>query len=399
MNRVVITGVGCCTSLGWNSGDIADSFARGATGFTESAQLPGCAVCPVTDTGNDAASARLSTWRHRRYLNRGATLAVLSGLRAAMSAGFDEMPAAELVGAAGPMLDFTREQGLPPADPTALDALWLLRWLPNTVNTVLSRFLGIHGEGIIIESACASALQALGESYRRIRFGISRRVLCHAGDSRLSAGGLTGYARAKALSRHAAPSTASRPFDAARDGFVPGEGGAAFVLESLEMAQNRGARIFGEILGFGATLDGGSLTAPDDKACFAEQAVRAALSDAGLPPYAIDWVSTHGTGTQLNDSAEILLLERLFAEAGLKPAVTALKSWIGHCSAACGGVELALLLAAGKADRLPPIRNLLHPCSSNLDFVRTARPFPGPTGLLENFGFGGQNAALVVQLW
>ena len=395
MERVAVTGMGCCTSLGWETEGIARAFAEGRTAFAADGGGP---VCPVTDTGGDAASARLSAWRHRRYLNRGALFAVLSGLRAAASAGYDpEMtPETCLIGAAGPMLDFERERGLPPADPADLDALWLLRWLPNTANTALARFLGIHGEGLVLCTACASALQALGEGFRRVRAGLSSCVLVAAGDSRLSGGGLLGSGKAHALSRNPAPEAASRPFDAARDGFVPGEGGAAFVLEPLEAAQRRKANILAEIVGFGASLDGGALTAPDASARYAEQAVRAALDDAGCPPAAVDWVSAHGTGTPLNDRSEALLLERVF---GASPVIAALKSWIGHGSAACGGLELALMIAAARGGLFPPVRNLREPCSDGLSFARTLRPFPGPLGLLENFGFGGQNAALAVRLW
>lgn len=399
MNRVVITGIGCCTSLGWEEGGIARAFAEGCPAFARSEALPGYSACPVSGFGDDAAYSRFSAWRHRRYLNRGAAFAVLSGLRAAASAGFEPYmpPQACLIGAAGPMLDFDRENGLPPADPDALDALWLLRWLPNTGNAALARFLDIHGEGLVLGTACASALQGIGEGFRRVRYGLSETVLCSAGDSRLSPGGMLGYAKAHALSRNPMPLEASRPFDENRDGFVPGEGGAAFVLESLESARERGAEVFAEILGFGASLDGGALTAPDESARFAEQAVRGALADAGLASDAIDWVSAHGTGTPLNDRSEALLLERVFAQAGASPAVTALKSWIGHGSAACGGMELALMLAAWRSGQLPPIRNLCTPCSERLDFARSTRPFPGPVGLLENFGFGGQNAALLVR--
>lgn len=392
--------MGCCTSLGWNPQGIGQAFFSGRTAFTASETLSGYSACPVVEPGNDAPFARLSAWRHRRYLNRGAALAVLAGLRAVESAGLAAMPPhAHIVGAVGPMLDFGREQGLPPGDSAFLDALWLLRWLPNTPNTVLSRFLDIHGEGMIIESACASALQALGESYRRIRAGLSETVLCHAGDSRLSSGGMLGYAKAHALSRNPSAQEASRPFDVRRDGFVPGEGGSAFVLEPLDTARKRGAHIWAEVLGFGASLDGGSLTAPDETARYAEQAVRKALADAKLGPEAVDWVSAHGTGTLLNDQSECLLLERVFTQSGASPVITALKSWIGHCSAACGGMELALLLAAGRADTFPGIRNLHEPCSARLSFACLPQPFPGPVGLLENFGFGGQNAALVVRLW
>ncbi|MFQ9867502.1 MAG: beta-ketoacyl synthase N-terminal-like domain-containing protein [Bilophila wadsworthia] len=222
----------------------------------------------------------------------------MSGLRAAASADFDpHMPPDLPDRGIRPHAGFRSGNGLPPADSEALDALWPLRWLPNTGNTALARFLDIHGEGLVLGTACASALQAIGEGFRRVRYGLSETVLCSGGDSRLSRGGMLGYAKAHALSRNPVPSEASRPFDEARDGFVPGEGGAAFVLESLESARARGAAVFAELLGFGASLDGGALTAPDESARFAEQAVRALLMRA--PGHAVDWVSH--TVRPLND--------------------------------------------------------------------------------------------------
>lgn len=401
MRRVVITGMGCCTSLGHTAEQITANLQAGFTAFTTSEALPDYAVCPIQDWGQDAALSRFLGWRHRRYLNRGAAFSVLAGLRAAADAGFatDMPPQTTLIAAAGPMLDFNQECGLPPADSDELDALWLLRWLPNTCTSALAQFLGIHGEGLVLGTACAAALQALGEGARRIRLGLADTVLVTGGDSRLSAGAMLGYAKAHALSRGDNPATAMRPFDASRHGFVPGEGGAAFVLETLQAARRRHAPIKAEILGFGASLDGGSLTAPDTSARHAEAAVRKALHDARLSAAAVDWVSAHGTGTLLNDQCEASLLERIFAAADCRPAVTALKSWTGHLSSACGLVELALLLAAARHDLLPPIRNLQKPCSEKLNFVRAARSLPGATGLLENFGFGGQNAALLVRLW
>ena len=362
MNRVVITGIGCCTSLGWEQGGIARAFAGGCPAFAPSEALPGYSACPVSDLGDDAAYSRFSAWRHRRYLNRGAAFAVLSGLRAAASAGFDPHmpPQTCLIGASGPMLDFDRENGLPPADSEALDALWLLRWLPNTGNTALARFLDIHGEGLVLGTACASALQAIGEGFRRVRYGLSETVLCSGGDSRLSRGGMLGYAKAHALSRNPVPSEASRPFDEARDGFVPGEGGAAFVLESLESARARGAAVFAELLGFGASLDGGALTAPDESARFAEQAVRGALADAGLEPHAVDWVSAHGTGTPLNDRSEAVLLERVFAQARRNRPQVMDRAWLRRLRGDGAGLDARRMAIRAVAAHPEPARTLFR---------------------------------------
>ena len=397
--RVVISGVGCCTALGHDLGGVARSLREGRDAFRASGALEGLSVCPAEDWGQDEARQQFESWRHRHYLNRGSRMAVLSGLRALRDAGLEAgLPVrSQIVAAVGPMLDVTGEPGLPPQDTATLGALWLLRWLPNTAAGALARFARCHGEALTVNAACASALQALGEGWRRIRFGLADAVLVAAGDSRLSLGGLLGYHKARALSL-CAPSAGPRPFDMGRDGFVPGEGGAAFVLESLSSAQARGAHIHAEILGYGASVDAESLTAPEARGTWAELAVRGALEEAGLDAAALGWLSAHGTGTQLNDQAESLLWERLLGDVPGGPAVMAFKSWLGHGSSACGALELCCALAAWRDGRMPLVRHLERPCSARLDFVREPRPFPSSRGLLENFGFGGQNAALAVDL-
>ena len=257
--RVVISGVGCCTALGHDLDGVARSLREGRDAFRASGALEGLSVCPAEDWGQDEARQQFESWRHRHYLNRGSRMAVLSGLRALRDAGLEAgLPVrSQIIAAVGPMLDVTGEPGLPPQDTATLGALWLLRWLPNTAAGALARFARCHGEALTVNAACASALQALGEGWRRIRFGLADAVLVAAGDSRLSLGGLLGYHKARALSL-CAPGAGPRPFDMGRDGFVPGEGGAAFVLESLSSAQARGARIHAEILGYGASVDGSS---------------------------------------------------------------------------------------------------------------------------------------------
>ena len=229
--RVVISGAGCCTALGHDLDSVARSLREGRDAFRASGALEGLSVCPAEDWGQDEARQQFEGWRHRHYLNRGSRMAVLSGLRALRDAGLEAgLPVrSQIIAAVGPMLDVTGEPGLPPQDTATLGALWLLRWLPNTAAGALARFARCHGEALTVNAACASALQALGEGWRRIRFGLADAVLVTAGDSRLSLGGLLGYHKARALSL-CAPGTGPRPFDMGRDGFVPGEGGAAFVL-------------------------------------------------------------------------------------------------------------------------------------------------------------------------
>lgn len=420
--RVVLTGAGICSAAGHSLAEVATFFAGSCSPFvsSEAFGLPGYAVCPVSSPdadglGTDDVAARLRTWRRRACVQRGGRFALAAALRAVNHAGFSSAcplpPETPVLAALGPMLDAAGEPGLfplrqadahsvgEPADAAApgLAALWLLRWLPNTTCAALNQLLGLHGEALTVNAACASATQALGQAFRRIATGETERLLVMAGDSRLSAHGLLGYAKARALCRRDAAdaSRGPRPFAPDGDGFAPGEGGAAFVLESLAAARARGAAVLAEVLGYGASCDGGSLTAPDPSGHYAEIAVRAALKQAGLAPESIDWIAAHGTGTPLNAPVEAALLARLF---GNGPAVLALKSWLGHTSAACGALELACVLACREAGFMPPIRDAKTFLRSDVRFVRTAAPFPGPAGLVESFGFGGQNAALVLRL-
>ncbi|MHB9097234.1 MAG: beta-ketoacyl synthase N-terminal-like domain-containing protein, partial [Syntrophales bacterium] len=268
--------------------------------------------------------------------------------------------------------------------------------LPNTAASLIAQKAGLHGENLTVATACASSLSAIGEAYRRIRDGYLEAALAGGGDSRLSPGALLAYKKAGALYRgEAEPDEASRPFDAGRGGFVAGEGGGFFLLEEREGALKRGATIRGEICGYGSSLDGYRLTAPSPEGGAAEKAVRGALREAGVLPARVDLIVAHGTGTLLNDAVEARMIRRIFPGRG--PAVVALKSWIGHAAAACGAVEMAIALAALGRGYLPEVRNLEEPCETDIDFVRTRRQGKWPLFLIENFGFGGQNCALLVR--
>lgn len=206
------------------------------------------------------------------------------------------------------------------------------------------------------------------------------------------------YRKAQALwTGRGDPSEQYGPFDLNRRGFVPGEGGAFFVLENLEHAKGRSAVILGEVCGFGASMDGYNMTAPDPAGRWAEVAVRSALDEAELSARLIDVISAHGTATPLNDEMEAGLIERIFAVS--EPPVIALKSRIGHLAAACGAVELALGLTCLDRGFLPGTRNLKDPAFDKINLVRESQRTSAETLVVENFGFGGQNAALVVKKW
>lgn len=398
--RVVITSIGAISALGNTPETIAGNLHCGRAGFEPSPHDPSVPVCPIS---NFELSAHTGRFKNRRYLNRGAALATAAAMQALDHARLptDMRTATGLIVGGGPNLDIGGEF----PDITEgefggerLSALWLLRFLPNTAASAIAQLAGLHGENLTIGTACSASLQAIGEAFRKVKDGYLDVALAGGGDSRLSAGGILAYKKAQALyAGELPPDRASRPFDERRAGFVPGEGGAFVVVEELGHARRRGADIWAELLGYGAALDAYNMTAPQPDGRWAEQAVRGALSEAALRPEDIDMVSAHGTGTPLNDAMEAALIQRIYPSAG--PDVLAYKSWVGHLASACGAMETVLCLIGMRQGRFPPIRNLETPCSTGVNFLRKASTRVPEALLVENFGFGGQNSALVIKKW
>jgi len=398
--RVVITAMGMVTSLGDSPMEIARSVKTGRAVFAYSGMDSEVVVAPV-----DNFDVRCYTGRFKnlRYLNRGAAMATAAAVQAVQQASISgsQWETAGLFLGAGPNLDLGGEclhirQGV--MDAEALSALWILRFLPNTAASAIAQLTGVRGENLTVGNACAASLQAVGEAYRKIKDGYLDLALAGGGDSRLSSGALLAYRKAQALCLESDdPQTSSRPFDNGRNGFVPGEGGAFFVLEAADHAEVRRATVLAEICGYGTSMDGDAMTAPRPDGRWAEEAVRSALAQAHMLPEKIDIVSAHGTGTLLNDEVEARVIQRVFDPH--RPLVLALKSWIGHLAAACGAAELAVCLSALQTGVWPWIRNLKTPCNPQLNYLRPGgRAVPGNI-LLQNFGFGGQNGALVIRPW
>ncbi len=395
---VVITGLGVISSLGDNPPAIAESIKAERVTFEYAVTDPHVVVAPVKDF-----EVRAYTGRHKnlRYLNRGAAMAAAAAIQAVRHARLKPQQCAEagiFVGT-GPNLDIGGEcpeiSGGRIGD-DQLTAMWILRFLPNTAASTIAQLIHSHAENLTLGTACAASLQAVGEAYRKIKDGYLDLALAGGGDSRLSRGALLAYKKAGALySGVLEPCKACRPFDQLRQGLIPGEGGAFFVLESAEHAKARNATAMAKICGYGATLDGHAMTAPQPEGIWAEKAVRAALAEANMTPRQIEILSAHGTGTPLNDDVEANLIERLFRGTG--PQVLALKSWIGHLASACGAVELALCLIALQTGVWPHIRNLETPCNPAINYRVAAIDLKKGPLVIQNFGFGGQNAALVIR--
>jgi 3-oxoacyl-[acyl-carrier-protein] synthase II len=396
-HRVVITGTGAITPLGKNSLQIISTLKSGQAPFERSTVDSECVVCPVTHFN---LLDYTQTFKNRRYLNRGASFAVAAALMALDDAGIDRhlLEHSGLFIGAGPNLDIENEfpdicNGT--AEFSKMKALWLLKFLPNTTASIISQLTGIHGECATLGTACAASLQAIGNAFYRIKDGYLKIAIAGGGDSRLNRCALMAYKKAQSIySGSGIPEKVCRPFDQNRAGFVSGEGAAFFVLESMSHAKKRGAAIIAEIVGYGASMDGYQMTAPQPDGKYARQAIEDALKDARMNAHEMDVIAAHGTGTQLNDIMEASLIHDLFDSK--KPHVIALKSWMGHLAAGCGAAELSVSLACMQHNYLPEIRNLSGPCHQSVNFVRTPETTSFNNILLENFGFGGQNCVIIV---
>jgi len=263
----------------------------------------------------------------------------------------------------------------------------------------LAAHFGLEGPNYSCLTACAASSQAIGEATEMIRQGEADLVLAGGAHSMIHPIGVTGFNLLTALSTNGAePAKASRPFDAKRDGFVLGEGSAMLVLEGLDQAKKRGARIYAELTGYGSTCDAFRATDSHPEGRGAVACISGALADARLNPADIGYINAHGTSTQVNDQVETLAIKKVFADQAYKVPVSSSKSMLGHLIAAAGAVELIISIMALRRGILPPTINYEYPDPQcDLDYVpNVAREKRVRNVLSNSFGFGGQNVSLVV---
>jgi 3-oxoacyl-[acyl-carrier-protein] synthase II len=256
----------------------------------------------------------------------------------------------------------------------------------------------LRGPNITSVTACASSANAIGGAFKMIQHGHADVMISGGTEAPITPLAVAGFCSMKAMStRNEEPEKASRPFDAQRDGFVIGEGAAILVLESLEHALQRGARIYAEVAGYGSTCDAYHMTAPDPDGAGAANAMREALADADLAPGAVDYINAHATSTPLGDRSEVLAIKKVFGDHTGKLAVSSTKSMTGHLLGAAGGLEAAVCLLAIDRGEIPPTINYEVPDPDcELDCVpNVARKTAVSAALSNSFGFGGHNATLV----
>jgi 3-oxoacyl-[acyl-carrier-protein] synthase II len=257
---------------------------------------------------------------------------------------------------------------------------------------------GAKGPNSATCTACSASAHAIGDALEIIRRGRAEVMIAGGSESAITPMGIGGFAAMRALStRNDEPSTASRPFDLTRDGFIMGEGAGVIILEELEFAQRRGAPIYAELVGYGMSADAFHITTPSEDGDGGMRVMASALDDAGVAPGEVDYINAHGTSTPYNDRLETLAIRRLFGEHASKLAISSTKSMTGHLLGAAGGLEAGITALAIKHQLVPPTINYRTPDPAcDLDYVpNTARPMAIRYALSNSFGFGGTNGALL----
>jgi 3-oxoacyl-[acyl-carrier-protein] synthase II len=282
--------------------------------------------------------------------------------------------------------------------PKRVSPFFIPMMIPDIAAGIIAMEYGFKGPNYCIVTACATANNNIIDSYLLIKNGLVNRVLSGGSEAGILEIGIAGFNASKALStRNDSPKTASRPFDATRDGFVMGEGGGALVLEELETAKKRNAKIYAELIGIGVSADAYHITAPDPEGRGAILSMEMALKNAELNPSDIDYINMHGTATGLGDIAETKAIKKVFGESAYKVNVSSTKSMTGHLLGAAGAVEAVATILAIQQDIIPPTINFEYPdpeCDLNYTFNKPQKRNVD-IGLSNAFGFGGHNTSII----
>jgi 3-oxoacyl-[acyl-carrier-protein] synthase II len=416
--RVVVTGLGCVTSLSCQVEDLWQRLLRGESG-----------VHPlrILDTarfkvrfGGDVYDWEPEKWpaafvehpdsniekKEIRRLDRFSQFAMVAGWQAVQESGLDfakedRWRCGVILGTGIGGLNEIEEQctKLFEKGPDRVSPFVVPKMMLNAAGGNLSIRYGLRGINYSVATACASANNAIGDAMQAIQHGALDVAITGGTEAAITQMGLAGFSNMKALStRNDDPPRASRPFDSERDGFVLSEGAGLMILEELEHAKKRGARIYCEVLGFGASADAGHITQPDDQGTGAGRAMSDALTDARLNPADIGYINAHGTSTPLGDKAETQAIKRVFGEHAKTVSISSTKSQLGHSLGASGGIELVVTIKALANGVIPPTINLTNPDPDcDLDYTpNTARERRFTHAMSNSFGFGGHNASLVI---
>jgi 3-oxoacyl-[acyl-carrier-protein] synthase II len=410
--RVVITGLGAVTPLGNDVPSFWKALVAGRSGVAPIALYDASdQAVRIAAEVKDFEPAALLGRKQVRRTDRFTQLALVATDEAVLDAGlafWDNGSGEDVAVVYGTAVGGIRtllgnNEVMLERGERRVSALMVPMMMSNAPAGEIAIRYGVRGLTLSVASACASGTHAIGEAARLVRSVAANVVICGGSESGMHPLALVAaFNRMQAVSnRNDDPERASRPFDAHRDGFVMGEGAGALVLESLPHAQQRGARIYAEMSGYGASTDAFHITAPDEDGTGAVLSMERALHDAGLGPEEIDYINAHGTSTPLNDAAETRAIHKVFGEHSYRVPVSSTKSMIGHLLGAAGAVEAIACVKSLETGVLHPTINYDTPDPAcDLDYVpNQARQTDPRTTLSNSFGFGGHNATVIFSAW
>jgi 3-oxoacyl-[acyl-carrier-protein] synthase II len=410
MRRVVITGLGLVTPVGIGNDENWAALTAGKSGIGPITQFDCSAY--ATKFAGEVKGFDPTRWidkRETKWMDRFLHLGLAAGQMALEDAGLplkfegaDAERAGCYVGAGLGGLTTLEKTHLVLQEKGprhGISPYFIPSLIANMAPGLLSIRHNLKGPNFAHVSACSTGAHAIGEAVRAIQYGTCDVIVAGGTESTITALSVGGFNAARALStRNEAPEKASRPFDNDRDGFVVAEGAGIVILETLEHAKKRGARIYAEVRGYGATSDAHHITAPAPEGEGAQRCMRAALADAKLPVDAIGYINAHGTSTKFNDATETKAVKAVFGAHARKLGMSSTKSMTGHTLGAAGGIETAICALVLARNVLPPTINYETPDPEcDLDYVpNTAREARCEAVLTNSFGFGGTNASLIL---
>ncbi|HEY6821135.1 MAG TPA: beta-ketoacyl-ACP synthase II [Burkholderiales bacterium] len=404
--RVVVTGLGVVCPIGNTVQQAWDSALAGTSGITRITRFdPSRLASQVAGEVKGFDVSPYMSPKEARRMDLFIHYGMAAGLQAWRDAALQVTPEnAERVGVnfgSGigglPLIEAMKDE-LDKNGPRRISPFFIPGTIINMIAGLLSIEVGAKGPNLAMVTACTTSTHCIGEAGKSIRYGEADVMIAGGAEAVVTELAVGGFASARALStRNDDAATASRPWDKERDGFVLGEGAGAVVLEEYEHAKARGARIYAELAGYGASADAFHMTAPPEDGDGGYRAMRNALRDSGLEASSVDYINAHGTSTPLGDVAETRAIKRLLGERAPKVAVNSTKSMTGHLLGAAGGVEAVFTVLALRDQVSPPTINLRTPDPEcDLDYVpNAARKMPIRVALSNSFGFGGTNGTLV----
>ncbi|MGQ9706596.1 MAG: beta-ketoacyl-ACP synthase II [bacterium] len=406
MRRVVITGIGIISPIGSTLEEYFNSLVngKGAGGIVthfDPSEFSSKVACEVKDFDPTKYMDAKEAKRMDRFVQFGIAATVMAVNDSGIDLDkYDPFRVGVNIGSGiGGINTLEKEHTiLVQSGPRRVSPLLIPMMIANMASGQVAMRYGIKGPNETVVTACATSTHAIGDSFRLIRHNYADVVIVGGAEAAITPIGYAGFCSMKAFStRNDDPQRASRPFDAERDGFVIGEGAGTFILEELESAKRRGAKIYAEIVGYGATADAYHITAPDPDGIGASKAMEYAIKDANVSLDEIDYINAHGTSTKLNDAIETKAIKTLFGERAYKIAINSTKSMVGHLLGAAGAVEsIAVVLCMKNNVVHPTINYEFRDPECDLDYTpNKPKEMSVNYALSNSFAFGGQNASLL----